>query len=656
MLNEQSIYEVGGLLAAGYGIYQAKALHDKELRRAKRRHQEAVELAKLTHDHAMKTLKQTYLLGLFHSLEQHFQQLNADLIMNSRESERDMFDQRNQGFQIIILSSSIMFASLSCIIVGSDIPRNSGKFFVVAYALLTAMSFSFLFLCIVFCFELVSRTALFMYKRGKMHSRSLKNAIDDTKKMMRDLRGDRRGNSSAGNLRTNVSGANLTGGLFQQEDDAARRARDSFTRQNVRSNSTSSISSNFSDINDIRGIRRAISQMQPNEIEEEFERHEMEIQGYMKRREVLNYSSTINMHRNRVTGHKRSFRHFWDESCELWWNLSILFFYAGSLSMLLVLMIYMWSAFILSYNSLIAATIGVIVLGMISVLGFVVTIVMTDVDERAKRRYVLDMHATTSFAPTQDSKRRSPEVMREEEKAYERMESGTHKNRWMFFRNTRAANTSSGSSFSRENSRDTHRHNHRDGSHLSHQDSNYARTSSSPRGAHSSSGSPRGSAAGLSRAATAPPAVRSQNNHLYSNNVSARPNQVQRDASWSSATTDSKKASSLARETAPPPPRRGAARAALQSESHSDKNTIRGLQEGRAISTGSAGIAGSANQHESLHQQHSFDFPDIYPPGRSERRSPRRASDNVVSIERDSSFSTTSSARANYPHNPHNRL
>ncbi len=627
MLNEQSLYEVGGLLAAGYGIYQAKALHDKELRRAKRRHEEAIELAKLTHDHAMKTLKQTYLLGLFHSLEQHFQQLNSDLIMNSRESERDMFDQRNQGFQIIILSSSIMFASLSCIIVGSEIPHNSGKFFLVSYALLTAMSFSFLFLSIVFCFELVSRTSLFMYKRGKMHSRSLKNAIDDTKKMMRDLRGDRRSNSSTGNLRNNVSGSNLTGGLFQQEDEAARRARDSFTRQNVRNNSTSSIASNFSDINDIRGIRRAISQMQPNEIEEEFERHELEIQGYMKRREVLNYSSTINTHRNKVTGHKRSFRHFWDESCELWWNLSILFFYAGSLSMLLVLMIYMWSAFIISYNSMIAATIGVIVLGVICVLGFVVTIVMTDVDERAKRRYVLEMHATTTLSPTQDSKRRSPEAMREEEKACERMENGMHKERWMFFRHTRAANPSSRSS----------------------RDGNRSRTSSSsPRGVHASSSSPRGS--GLSRSVTAPPSSRSlsNSNQLYSNSAPSQyPGQVQRDSSWSTATTDSAVPAFHTHASALPP-RRGAARAALQSESHSDKNIPRGLPVGveRSISAASAGSATSSSPRDSFAQQRSFDFPEAYPPGRTERRySPRRASDTVVSIERDSSSSTVSSAK-----------
>jgi hypothetical protein len=56
-------------------------------------------------------------MELFTSLEKHFQQLNADLIGSSKESERDMFDQRNQQFQTILLASSVMFSALSTVII-----------------------------------------------------------------------------------------------------------------------------------------------------------------------------------------------------------------------------------------------------------------------------------------------------------------------------------------------------------------------------------------------------------------------------------------------------------------------------------------------------------------------------------------------------------
>lgn len=598
MFDEQSIYEVGGLLVAGYGIYQAQAIHDKELERSKLRHQEAIELAKAHHEHEMKTTKQTYLLELFHSLEQHFQQLNADLIMNSRESERDMFDQRNQSFQVIILSASIMFAALSSIIVAGDIPNNSGKFFLVSYALTSALSFSFLFLSIVFCFELVSRTSLFMYKRGKLHSRSLRLAISDTKKMMRDLRGEGRGFSN-GDMLSNPSSKSLdSGGLFQQEDEAAQRARENLLKISAaRANSINSVGG-LSDISEIRVIRRAISQMQPSEIEAEFDRHELEIREYMKRREHLNYASTINSNRNKVTGRKRSFNHFWEESCELWWNLAILFFYAGSLSMILVLMIYMWSEFIIQYNSLISAVAGVIVLGLICLVGMVAALVMRNADRVARQRYRLELHASTSLSPNaeENSKRRSPDVIREEESASERLENGSSGKRWVIFRRTRTANTGPDS------------------------------------GPSSITATQRAS---LTRAGFPP---------------------LRRESVESSLTTDSSAPSAAA------PPRRGAARAALQQKSNEPRPSIHFLsavngehrnnplhapqqspseygsihQRAARAAISSTGLDAAAasdvarspereSYRTTLQQQRSFGFPQVYPPN-SGRRSPRATS------------------------------
>ena len=365
MFDEQRVYEFGGLLAAGYGLYQARKIHDVELEKSRQRHQESIELAKKQHENDMKTVKQTYLLELFNSLEQHFQQLNADLIASSRESERDMFDQRNQSFQTIILASSVMFSALASIIVDGNLPVNSGKFLLVAYSLTCSLSFSFLFLSIVFCIELVIRTSSFMYKRGKSHTKSLRKAINDTKGMMRDLRGESRGHSHSG-------------GLHESESEA----------QFTNLASTSGIAG---ESNNLRSIRRAISRMQPNEIEAEFERHEAEIRGYLKKRETLNDSAALTSYRDEVTGVKRPFKHFWEESCESWWSMAILLFYGGSLNMLLALMIFMWAQFYIFYNSIVAAIIGVSMLGLILIIGIGTVIVMRKVDRKCERRELQEL-------------------------------------------------------------------------------------------------------------------------------------------------------------------------------------------------------------------------------------------------------------------------
>lgn len=359
MLDEQRLYEYGGLLAAGYGLYQARKIHDNELEKAKQRHKESIELTRRQHETELKTVKQTYLLELFNSLEQHFQQLNADLIASSRESERDMFDQRNQSFQTIILASSVMFSALTIIIIEGDLPTESGQFLLVAYALTGSLSFSFLFLSIVFCIELVIRTSSFMYKRGKSHTKSLKKAINDTKRMMRDLRGEGRSLESMSQL-----------GLHRDSLNALNEAAEP---------------------SNINNIRRAISRMNPNEIEQEFERHEAEIRGYLKKREMLNDSAAVTSYRDEVTGHMRPFKHFWETSCETWWSLAILLFYGGSLNMLLALMIFIWGQFYITLNSFIAAIVGVSLLGLILVVGIATVIVMRHVDRLTHRQDNLEL-------------------------------------------------------------------------------------------------------------------------------------------------------------------------------------------------------------------------------------------------------------------------
>ena len=114
--------------------------------------------------------------------------MNADLISSSKEGERDMFDQRNQSFQSIILASSVMFAALSTVIIQGFLPPDSSEFIFVAYALTCSLSFAFLFLSVVLSIEVILRASSFMYHRARQHTANLKEAILRTKRKLDQMR------------------------------------------------------------------------------------------------------------------------------------------------------------------------------------------------------------------------------------------------------------------------------------------------------------------------------------------------------------------------------------------------------------------------------------------------------------------------------------
>ncbi len=326
-----SVYEVGGLVAAGYSLYQAKQLHDIELAKARDHHRESIRIAEEQHKKNLAEVKRTYLLELFNNLEQHFQQLNADLIASSKESERDMFDQRNQSFQTIILASSVMFTALSTAIIDGMIPYDASHYFIIGYALTSSLSFAFLFLCVVVCIELVLRASSFMYRRAHKHTESLRDAIEKTKVMMKRMRSRK---------------------PYRVDNESRGSSRDVAVDDIATSDN-----------------RRSIVQMEDTALEHEWSKHESEIQGYLSQRELINDSCAVVANSDDSASNKKSFQQFWNESCKFWAELAILFFYAGTLNLLLSIMIFMWTQFFMEYNSMIAGVLAVSLISLSLVIG-----------------------------------------------------------------------------------------------------------------------------------------------------------------------------------------------------------------------------------------------------------------------------------------------
>jgi hypothetical protein len=84
----------------------------------------------------------------------------------TKESERDMYDQRNQELQTLIIASSVMFAALTALLVQGTLPAGTSQKFKFAFGLSGGISFMFLFLCMVFCIETLKLASKFMRFRN----------------------------------------------------------------------------------------------------------------------------------------------------------------------------------------------------------------------------------------------------------------------------------------------------------------------------------------------------------------------------------------------------------------------------------------------------------------------------------------------------------
>ena len=266
------------------------------------------------HDHDLLLLKKTFLSDAYMNLEQHFQQLNADLINSCGENERDMFDQRNQQYQTIILSSSVMFSALSTVIIQGFLPPTSGSTAFILYALSSSISLGSLFLCIIICIEIVHRASKFMYRRANNQTLQLRDALALSNSMLEEMRGS-------------LNDGNIS-------------------------------------------LRRSI--MDPlTDIDKAWTQHEKIVHKFLHKRDQINNKAAPIRLDDATTANqwKETFEDFWVRDCKGLGNKAIGLFYVGSLSLISAIMIYMWTVFKISYGSSPGAVIAVCIICVSIVIG-----------------------------------------------------------------------------------------------------------------------------------------------------------------------------------------------------------------------------------------------------------------------------------------------
>ena len=212
-----------------------------------------------------------------------------------------------------------------------------------------------------------------MYNRARKHTTQLREAIQKTKMMMKRIRGGqfpdengpeimiegelrRRGHSSRSSNGRRSSG-NLNNQVFFSEDNDTKDGEEKgkgarHTEQKQRH----------------KTFRRQIAEMKEDDLQIEWERHEAEVHKYLEEREKINDQTSVLVSAD-ANSSRMSFEQFWRESCKVWGDVAILFFYAGTANLLLAIMIYMWSEFFMVYNNVVGAIISVLVIGISIVVG-----------------------------------------------------------------------------------------------------------------------------------------------------------------------------------------------------------------------------------------------------------------------------------------------
>ena len=219
---------------------------------------------------------------------------------------------------------------------------------------------------IVLCVEVLLRASNFMYDRATNHTKQLQEAIQKTKLMMQKIRiGEEKqpkGNSESANKSQDDS--DRPNMINKEHWVHNKNNKNSGDRQ--KRNGEKVQSDKFQD--DLGRESRRIAEMSEEDLQTEWARHEGEVHEYLEEREKINDQASVLVSAD-ANSSRMSFEQFWRQSCKVWGDIAILFFYAGTANLLLAIMIYMWAEFFLQYHNFIGAIISVCVVGISIVVG-----------------------------------------------------------------------------------------------------------------------------------------------------------------------------------------------------------------------------------------------------------------------------------------------
>jgi hypothetical protein len=252
-----------------------------------------------------------------------------------------------------------MFAALSTVIFQGFLPDNSESFLFIAYSVTSSLSFSFLFLCIVICIEIVTRSSKHMYEKASRHKKKVIDLIHTNQDIIRVMKNGNKTNTNCDEFLSKDIRTPSPQHKSKRHKSHNRSGslNDSFDNNTSNNNSTSNIESSSSSSNPYESCQYILQDdnftEQKKHIDNYYKNHYSRIKETLKERENVNEKEEDEV----------AFDLFWKVNCKEWGETASLFFYCGTSNLLLAIMLYMWSNFFIVYNSIAASIIAVSLIG-----------------------------------------------------------------------------------------------------------------------------------------------------------------------------------------------------------------------------------------------------------------------------------------------------
>ena len=157
-------------------ILQNKSQHESSIHIASEWHQKAIEVATAQHEETLKFSSILHERDCALERELHCTQLSHDMLIARREGVRDMWAQRSQQTQTLMIIDTLMFSCAYAVVVQGDLPLAVSTWVLRLYATMSGVALTLLFVSIWFSIKLQTRMAMYdmhrphvVYTCGRRH-------------------------------------------------------------------------------------------------------------------------------------------------------------------------------------------------------------------------------------------------------------------------------------------------------------------------------------------------------------------------------------------------------------------------------------------------------------------------------------------------------
>jgi len=452
MANLEAMLSSASLLASvGAAVYQGRQAHDL--------HEKEVAMNVDLYRRDVQLAKQQHLMATIADIELNLAQMQADRHNAMKESVRDMFDQRNQQLQTIIVASSLMMTGCITLLITGVLPDGNAEELTIAFALMTGSSFACLFVAIVLCIETLRLASRFMYNRAKADNLQNKKQVANGEKVIKTISSRKFDPGSepetSGKTRHELKSLGLANDTYFAPSRLPPYAHEVMETHNKEGKKSASKKLKFDDEDipmddhrkhtvdeykelkdhnesvtevvwrDIELRSKHVTETFLNGIGGEQQIREKEISGCRrfgrlligfvnkwffwpcfkpnKRRMHFEYFNdkeerSASRHRTLV-----SFEKFWRRECGGYAKAATNTFYMGTFFLLIAVCIWCWSEFYLKYLSFTAAVVGVVAISMGFLVGFGLYAVVSEAGQEGMWRRVREKEGTREWEELPDS-------------------------------------------------------------------------------------------------------------------------------------------------------------------------------------------------------------------------------------------------------------